>query len=221
VDTATTLRVFAHELRMPASVIQGYARMLREGALNDADRDRALGQIQQATGRLADLAREASSVAQWLTAPPRENGGDAELAAIVSRAAGTAALEAPPSVNVPEDAASVRVPTPNVQALTTAVVKILEATGREAPRETLAIEVRASGNGTCDILVAPATSADLLKDSRPDGPGAEPVMLVRGGLGLSLLLAAAVFEAHHATLWTQSGSRGIIVRLPTQGAQSS
>jgi K+-sensing histidine kinase KdpD len=221
VDTATTLRVFAHELRLPASVIQGYARMLRDGALNDADRDRALAQIQQATVRLADLAREASSVAQWLTAPPNGDAGNVEMAAIVDRAVTTATLDVPPAMKVAPATATMRVATSNVQALTSALVKILEATGREAPREPLEVQVRQAGPAACDVLVSPQASASLLQGSVPDGPGAEPVMLVRGGLGLSLLLAAAVLEAHHATLWTQSGSRGIIVRLPIQGAQVS
>jgi signal transduction histidine kinase len=175
VDTATTLRVFAHELRLPISVIQGYARMLREGMLNDADRDRALAQIQQATGRLADLARDASAVAQWLTAPPDAIEGDTKMSSIVDRAVSAASLEAPPSVRVSPESAAMRAATSNVQALTTALVRVLEATAREAPREPLAVQIRHAGNGACDVLVAPLATAAVLEHSVPDGPGAEPV----------------------------------------------
>src|SRR5262245_37342529 len=149
VDTATTLRVFAHELRLPASVIQGYARLLRDGTLSDADRDRALAQIQQATGRLSDLARDASAVAQWLTAPPPGNGGDNRMSSIIERATTTASLDQKPVVQVAVDTATLQVPTANVQALTTALSRVLEATAREAPHEPLTVNTRFARPDMC------------------------------------------------------------------------
>src|SRR5262245_31990742 len=112
---------------MPTSVIQGYVRMLREGLLDQQDREKALTQIQQATGKLSELARDASSVAQWLTSPP--NGGQADIPAstLVERAIATASLQHPPTVAVAPDLSPGAIETPNVQALTTALARLLEA----------------------------------------------------------------------------------------------
>jgi len=219
-DTAATLRVLAHELRMPTSVIQGYVRMLREGLLDEQDRDKALTQIQQATGRLSELARDASSVAQWLTAPPNGGAADAPMATILERAIATSTVTPPPTLAIPPQL-SFTIATPNVQALVTAFGRLLEAIARDAPvDDTLAVQARSAG-GACDVLIAPGSAAAALSMSTPDGPGTEPVTLIRGGLGLTFLLAVAVFEAHGATLWTHAGSRGIIVRLPPKPARPS
>jgi hypothetical protein len=206
---------------MPTSVIQGYVRMLREGMLDDQDREKALAQIQQATGRLSELARDASSVAQWLTSPPNGGQSDAPVSTLVERAISSASLTHPPTVALTPDLSTSTVATTNAQALVTALARLLEAIAREAPHEPLAIDVRGSGGSACDVAVAPSESESTLSGSTPDGPGAEPVTLVRGGLGLTFLLAAAVFEAHGATLWTQAGSRGMIVRLPLKSARTS
>src|SRR5262245_34519093 len=120
---------------MPTSVIQGYVRMLREGLLEEQDRERALAQIQQATGRLTELARDASSVAQWLTAPPNGSAADATVAMIVDRAVATATLPQPPNVAVPPDLAPTPMATSNVQALVAAFARLFEAISREAPHE--------------------------------------------------------------------------------------
>jgi hypothetical protein len=206
---------------MPTSVIQGYVRMLREGLLDQQDREKALTQIQQATGKLSDLARDASSVAQWLTTPPNGGQADVPVAALVERALTTASLPHPPTVAVAPDLASGIIETPNVQALTSALARLLEAIAREDPHETLAIHIRPASSHGCDVVVESSQSSNGLTNSIPGGPGAEPVTLVRGGLGLTFLLAAAVFEAHGATLWTQTGSRGMIVRLPFKTARHS
>jgi hypothetical protein len=220
-DTAATLRVLAHELRMPTSVIQGYVRMLREGLLDDQDRDKALTQIQHATGRLSELARDASSVAQWLTSPPNGGASNTQVATVLERALATSTVTPPPTLAIPPQL-SCQIATPNAQALVAAFVRLLEAIAREVPSdETLAVEVRGVDGGGCDVMVVPASAAATLATSRPDGPGAEPVTLIRGGLGLTFLLSVAVLEAHGATLWTQSGSRGIIVRLPAKPTRSS
>jgi hypothetical protein len=48
-------------------------------------------------------------------------------------------------------------------------------------------------------------------DTGPTAPGSTAVGLGRGGLGLSLILAAVVLDAHHSTIWTVAkGDRGII-----------
>jgi len=148
------------------------------------------------------------------TSPP--NGGEAEtpVSSLVERAVAAASLPHPPTVAVTPDATTNTVETPNLQALIAAFARMLEAIAREAPHETLAIQVRGTNARACDVVVESSQSERGLTNSTPDGPGAEPVTLVRGGLGLTFLLAAAVFEAHGAMLWTQTGSRGMIVRLP-------
>ena len=66
VDISDILHVLAHELRTPVGIAHGYVRLLLEDRLHqEADRRRALEQMQKALGRLSDLSHESTALASW------------------------------------------------------------------------------------------------------------------------------------------------------------
>ena len=66
VDIGDLLHVLAHELRTPVGIAHGYVRLLLEDRLpQEADRRRALEQLQKALSRLTDLSHESSALANW------------------------------------------------------------------------------------------------------------------------------------------------------------
>ena len=66
VDVNDILHVLAHELRTPVGIAHGYVRLLLENDFpSEADRRRALEQMQKALGRLSDLSQETTSLAAW------------------------------------------------------------------------------------------------------------------------------------------------------------
>jgi hypothetical protein len=65
-----------------------------------------------------------------------------------------------------------------------------------------------------EILTGPEELLEALSTG-PQSPEAGPVALERGGLGLALVHAAIVLDAHGAERWTMNGSRQTLgLRLP-------
>jgi hypothetical protein len=236
VDTASVLRILAHELRSPAGVAQGYIRMALDGRLPDAANQReALEHAREAVGRIGALSREASDVASWLerssapTFPWLTLDGHTLLNETLNRI-GREQLDA----SLPELPAAMPVRTRDAAALTGALVSLARATLRESPGTRLSFGVQlshadttdATGDGTSparhlDIAVAAAPMLPSLLRG-PSAADAAPLSLERGGLGLSLVMAALVLDAHGATMWTQYGHRAALaVRLPLETGRAS
>jgi hypothetical protein len=71
-------------------------------------------------------------------------------------------------------------------------------------------------NGSFEMLTGPEELLPPL-GAGPSAPEAGPVALERGGLGLALVHAAIVLDAHGAERWTMKGSRQTLgLRLPVQ-----
>ena len=67
-----------------------------------------------------------------------------------------------------------------------------------------------------DVLIGDEQQLEALA-AGPSAPGAGPLSLERGGVGLSLVLAVAILDTHAATQWTIDGSRTTVgIRLPFQ-----
>jgi hypothetical protein len=104
----------------------------------------------------------------------------------------------------------VRVRSLDDAALSGALATVIDAVSREVIDDTVLIVSRVSETPDArDLLVG---AGGLLE--RPDqtaGPnGAVALSLERGGLGLALVLAAAVLDAHGASVWTVGGQTGIV-----------
>jgi hypothetical protein len=219
VDINDILHVLAHELRTPVGIAHGYLRLLLEERLTqEADRRRALEQMQKALTRLSDLSHESTALAAWYEQDHSHAQPVAARALIEHVAA--ADYDFPVTVEtsaVPHDAT---LATTDQLSLCRALTGIVRATARELRGTTCDVVGRVA-NGTFELLAGPEELLDTLGRG-PAAPEAGPVALERGGLGLALVHAAIVLDAHGAQRWTMNGSRQTVgVRLPVQERQHS
>lgn len=205
VDISEILHVLAHELRTPVGIAHGYVRLLLDDRLpQDADRRRALEQMQKALGRLSDLSHESSRLASWFE-------HDVDATATVSASSLLARVEeadfdSPVTIDatgVSDDAA---VRTTDAAMLATAMVSLVRATARELRGLDCAVAARVGDPRALEVLVGPPDRLEALAAGRLSADGG-PLALERGGLGLSLVHAAIVLDAHGAERWTINQSR--------------
>lgn len=225
VDTAAILRLLAHELRSPASVAQGYLKMIVEGRLpGAADQQQALEQARQAVGRLGALSREASEVASWLERPTppvlqwRRLNGRTLIQGMLERV-GDKNLDVRP-LDI-DEAADLR--TCDGEALGDALAAIVHATIREAPHLRLTFQAATGGAPASflDLIIAAPAQAERLRQG-PSTPETMPFPLERGGVGLALIKAALVLEAHGAQVWSLHSQRAAAaVRLYIETGHAS
>lgn len=201
------MAVLAHELRAPAQVISGYARMLAEGRLDDGQRQRALTQLESAAGRIGLISRQAAEVAHWESRPGGIPHG-VPLGDLVTSATGRSGLPGRISACLGGDDQALRVRAIDDLALAAALATIIDSVGREVTDDTILIVSRASRSvDSCDLLIGAGT---LLRPPHHTGEADGPLSLQQGGLGLALVLGAAVLDAHGASVWHVRGQTGIV-----------
>lgn len=190
--------------------------MLLDGRLaTAADQHRALEQIRDVLGRIAQLSREASEAAAWLERLERAAFERVDVRAILDHAISVTRrthhllydCELGPATLVTTDR----------DALGTAIASLLEATAREHPGQPMHVRVRAHrATAQLELLAGPADRLSIL-GAGPDGPDATPLVVERGGLGLALVTAALVVGAHGAVTWTINEERGACgIRVPLE-----
>lgn len=219
VDINNILHVLAHELRTPVGIAHGYVRLLLEERLHqETDRRRALEQMQKALGRLSDLSHESTALAAWYEQDHTASRA-VNARALLDQIAG-ADYEWPVTVDVtalPEDCA---VKTSDEASLARALIGMVRATARELRGTTCDVTARRV-NGCFELLTGPEELLSAL-GAGPLAPEAGPVALERGGLGLALVHAAIVLDAHGAERWTMNGSRQTVgLRLPVDERHDS
>ena len=199
-------------MRSPAAVISGYARMLREGRLDEAERGKAVDQIQRATALLGEISRQASDLALWFPHSPTAPSGHFVLGSLIEHAI---ARVSPPAV-VTADVASLaktrEIPCLDRGALSSALASLIEAARREAGHAPLTVTAPDSGAGDAagqHVIIGPSASADA-RHAIAASAERDPFLLERGGLGLALVVAMAVFDAHRVRVWQLRGSAGVI-----------
>jgi hypothetical protein len=207
------LHVLAHELRTPVGIANGYVRLLLDERLaGDADRRRALEQMHKALGRLSELSHETTALASWYDRDHLD-GLPLDAQTLINRVA-VADYEFPVTVDteVPE---GVILRSADHDALGTAVVGIVRATARELRGTTCDVRGRVVDN-RFELLAGPDEMLEALA-AGPTAATAGPIALERGGLGLALVHAAIVLDAHGAERWTMNGSRQTVgLRLPLE-----
>jgi signal transduction histidine kinase len=213
----SAFRVVAHELRSPAGVIGGYARMLMSGRLDETGREAARRQLARAAGRLGDLAQQSSDLAGWLEPHPEEIHHLLPIGSIIERAALGAA--APDLVRVLSEptASDLCVRTREPRALSAAFSSVIDATSREMERRRSEVGIAARHSdrpGWCDVIVGPPAVIDGIRMDITPGEDSR-FNLEGGGLGLHMIVGAVVLDAHGASLWASRDARGITgVRIP-------
>lgn len=216
VDIGNVLHVLAHELRTPVGIAHGYIRMLLDDRLADPeDRRRALEQTQKALARVSELSQESSRLANWFD---EEHGPATEhiaLGNLVERVTADAGVNPPLRVRL-EGAADAAVPTFDGGALAQAIATLVRVTARELRNQPCTLAARVNGASMVDMLIGGEDRVAALAGG-PDAPNAGAASLERGGVGLTLVLAAVVLDAHRAVRWTVDGSRSTVgIRLPLE-----
>jgi signal transduction histidine kinase len=216
VELSKALNILAHEVRGPLGVIQGYLRLLRQRRVQDEDDTRMLTAMQDATGRLAALGRQAVDLAIALERPSLE-GDDARIAEMVEAAVQQAALPAPPAVALPAPVGLAHVRFGRSPQVIAAIAALLQAVSKDAAGGPLAIVGTRRGDREIELGLGPRDRLTAAGDApRSSDPG--DLRLDRGGLGLSLVLASYVLDAIDARL-SSIGSDGsaIAVTLRSEG----
>jgi len=213
VDISNLLHVLAHELRTPVGIEQGYLRLLLDERFSEAaDRRRAIEQTQKALARVTELTADSSRLARWLEEEPACPRTSIDTYALLTRVMSEAGIE-PAHATLDVSPSTIAIATIDADALAAALVSVVKATVRELRNEPCAMAARVSEN-TLDVLIGQQDRLDALA-SGPDAPGAGPLGLERGGVGLSLVIAAAVLENHQAQQWTVDGLRTTVgIRFP-------
>jgi signal transduction histidine kinase len=215
VDISDILHVLAHELRTPVGIAHGYVRLLLDERLSqESDRRRALEQMQKALGRLSDLSQESSQLATWFE-QDRQNAAVVSAKNVLDQVA-DADYDVPVTFNATtvSDGACIR--TIDATLLARAITSVVRATARELRGVDCAVVATTDAATWLDVLVGPEERLAALGAGRT-GPDASPFGLERGGLGLSLVHAAIVLDAHGAERWTLNGSRQTAgFRLPLE-----
>jgi hypothetical protein len=212
VDIHDILHVLAHELRTPVGIVHGYVRLLLEERLQqESDRRRALEQMQKALGRLSELSHESTALAAWYEQDhtvPHAISARALLEGVAE-----ADYEWPVTVDLTHVSDRHAVLSPDEAALSRALIGVIRATARELRGTTCDVTARVA-DGSFELLAGPEELLDAL-GAGPQSPDAGPLALERGGLGLALVHAAIVLDAHGAERWTMNGSRQTVgLRLP-------
>lgn len=217
VEINDILHVLAHELRTPVGIAHGYVRLLLEDRLPDgSERRRALEQTQKALTRLTELSHEATALASHYE---QDHNGHQEVSTNeLSQQLAAAEYDFPVSVETIDLSKGV-VRTLDRVALVQALVAVVRATARELRGEECSVSMR-SDLKTFDLLAGPTQHIAALA-SGPESAYSGPLILERGGLGLSLVHAAVVLDAHGAQRWALKASRQTAgIRFPLQEFRS-
>ncbi len=215
VELPRLLSVFAHELRGPLSIIQGYLRLMlrqRDASHSETPMIRAM---LDATGRLAALGRQASNVAIWANPTPTATAGSVSIATLAEKAA---ALVPSALTAVALDAAAglETVQTSDADALAGALAALAESTSRDA-NGPVRLAGRSERGQNAFTFQLRATAAEGAADGAPAPPRATTIAFDRGGFGLSLVLASYVLAAHGAQVHAADDGQGLDVRLQKAG----
>lgn len=216
VEISDILHVLAHELRTPVGIAHGYVRLLLEDRLpGEADRRRALEQMQKALARLSDLSHETTALAAWYELPSDANPSEARA---IIEGVRSASYEFPVDFNT-SAVTNGTIHTRDAARLTSALADIVRATARELRGQPCAVSMRVQDRRLELLAGRPADVAGLAAGPRAADSG--PLILERGGLGLALVHAAVVLDAHGAERWALKGSRQTAgIRLPLEERQS-
>lgn len=212
VELSKALSITAHEMRGPLGVLQGYLRMLKDGVADGPTTGRMLQAMQDATGRLTHLARDASAIAAWHEGRQAEGGERVSVRDLLDRVSSAVARKPETRTAIEPAVADEAVWSHPAGALATALAAVLQAAHREAPGAPFLLEA----DGSRDALVITMTPDTRQLEESPD---AVPFDFTSGGSGLALVLASHVLEAHGADVLLRS-SASVTVRMPREGGQS-
>ena len=216
VELPKLLSVFAHELRGPLSIIQGYLRLMLRQRGETHSEAAMIRAMLDATGRLAALGRQASEVAQWCD--PAGLTGQVTVGALVEKAAALVPSGAA-TATLDDHAGLEAVRTSDPEALAAALAALADSAARDSGGRVNLSSRPVSGQETIAFLVRAVDAAGATGEPQVAAshrPAA--VTFDRGGFGLSLVLASYVLAAHGADVRTAEDGETLEVRLQKREA---
>ncbi len=185
-DAAALLSLLGHELRAPAGVIGGYLTLIERGGTElSSEQRQALAGARRAQQRLVEILDDASRlVTTWKT----DDGVAAalDLADVLGDVAATAAAHGLPFEFGAREAPPVRLAATRA-ALADAIAAVAGAVSREhGVNARLTVSRPGPGVVSCHVRAAGGSDEDT------PGTVREPFHHLRSGLGLRLVVAAAV-----------------------------
>jgi signal transduction histidine kinase len=211
VELSKALSITAHEMRGPLGVLQGYLRMLKDGVVDGPTMGRMLQAMQDATGRLTHLARDASAIAAWQEGRQADDCERVPVDALLDRVAANVAGKPRTRWTVDPSVAQARVRSQPAGALAIALGAVLQAAHREAPSAPFRLHADGTGDGLV-ITMEPETG------HFETAPEPLPFDFAAGGSGLALVLASHVLDAHGTQVTRRSGA-SVTVRIPREEGQ--
>jgi PAS domain S-box-containing protein len=225
------LATLSHELRTPLNAIVGWARMLKDHALDDALRHRAIDAIQRNVTVQAQLVSDILDVARirsgTLSIDPRPVlmqailGGALDILRPMVESKGIEIV-----VSVPEAAAVVG----DEQRLQQVFWNLLSNAAKFSPAGGR-IHVHASHDASADVIEVsvedngPGIAEDFLPHVFEQFKQADPSLTrEHGGLGLGLAISHNLVQLHGGTIAAANSPRGgavFTVRLPAAAVQSA
>jgi hypothetical protein len=170
--------------------------------------------MQKALGRLSELSQESSALAAWFEQAGTDYARVAPRALLERVAA--AEYEWPVKIDTTQVNGNGVLRTRDIDGLAQAIVNVVRATARELRGSECIVVARDATDMRLEIL-AGAHERLVALEAGPDAADASPIALERGGLGLALVHAAVVLDAHGAERWTMKGSKQIAgLRLPLE-----
>jgi len=199
-----------HELRGTVGAITGLVRLLADGQVPAEDHARVMNSLQNAAERAATLTREVGQIARWSHDP----GGarhPVRLSRVLEQAAsGEAGVEPVPLASGSPD--DLHLTVLDSEAMTRAFAALVRAARRASP-DGLACHVRAAGDDV-EVMLGPAAAGWPPERER------QPFDVTsRGGLGLSVLLATMIVDAHGGRMFQDRSGAVIGVVLPLMGTR--
>jgi K+-sensing histidine kinase KdpD len=196
------LSLSVHEFRTPMTVVAGYIRMLlkdRAGALNDQQR-RLLEEAEKSCARLSGLLVEVSDLSQLEAGTATFSKSRADMQAVLQEA--MAKLPALPDREIEVKFETDGEPAPifaDPGRLGHALTSIIAALRRELiGDEALVVRLQRAPEGY-EVLIGEAPTIAALMGEPPDSR--ELFDEWRGGVGLSLMVARRVIDAHGGALY--------------------
>lgn len=199
------LSLSVHEFRTPMTVVAGYIRMLlkdKAGALNDQQR-RLLEEAEKSCGRLTALLAEVSELSALEAGTASFTRQAIDLNTVLQTA--IQQLAPLPDREVRIDLQPVEGPAPingDPAKLAQALGAVIAALRREmVTSDRLIVRARrvsSNGRGGYDVLVGDESGIAAL-EAEPPGSGAT-FDEWRGGVGLSLINARRILNAHDSSL---------------------
>ena len=213
VELSKALSILSHEVRGSLGVLQGYLRMLRDGVSDPVLTARMLQAMQDATTRLTAVSREASELSAWTDGRRPEGREHVSVGQLLEQAVAVAGVT-DTSVIVPAGLADALVTSEPPGALARALAAVFIASRRESTTTAFTLAVVAeSGDGEVVVRIGPSAGDAIASDAVDT-----PFDFGRGGMGLSLVLASHVLDAHGARLNSAGDDRSrVTVRLQRDG----